>query len=265
MLTIADLQGLWRRSLIVWPDGRRDDTTAVSWLQGPNFYADLRVPAHRPDFEGITGIDGLIREHLTWLALQDGFAGRLTFDGQFFEWQRQIDYQSKSPTADAGRLWVEDGRMIEEGRDIPYIEHWHRDDKHPRTPCGALHLFELGTRAAGFVVRAGSYFMYARDRAIPLQPGGTLPELVTMASLEQAQTLIDCELSFGRIGAPGWMIETSSLPYREGCRLQLEMASNRTLLTSSDGTAPSTDRRREWTILSSEGDMAFASAATAEL
>ncbi len=258
MLTIGDLQGLWRRSLIVWPDGHRDDTTTVSWLQGPSLYADLRVPAHRPDFEGVTGRDGLTREHVTWLATQEGFSGELINDGDFFEWQRQIDYRSKSASADAGRLWFEDGRLIEEGRDSPYIEHWHRDQQQPNAPCGALQLSELKTGAAGFLVRAGSFFMYARDRAVPLPPGAALVHLVATASLEQAQAMVDCELSFGRMGPSGWLIESSSLPYREGTSLQLRTTANRSRLIGLDGSAPGSQHPRAWAILKSQGDMALA-------
>ena len=57
--TIAALAGLWRRSLIMWPDGRRDTTTWVNWLQGGKSYIDLRQPRGRPDFSGVrlSGLD----------------------------------------------------------------------------------------------------------------------------------------------------------------------------------------------------------------
>jgi hypothetical protein len=50
---LTALRGLWTRSLIAWPDGRRDTTTSVRWLQGPEIYIDLRQPANRPDFSGV--------------------------------------------------------------------------------------------------------------------------------------------------------------------------------------------------------------------
>jgi hypothetical protein len=34
MPAVAELRGLWQRSLIVLPDGGRDATTEVRWLQG---------------------------------------------------------------------------------------------------------------------------------------------------------------------------------------------------------------------------------------
>jgi hypothetical protein len=48
--TPASLAGLWTRSLIILPDGTGDATSVVSWLQGLSLYADLRIPAGRPDF-----------------------------------------------------------------------------------------------------------------------------------------------------------------------------------------------------------------------
>lgn len=257
MLRIFDLQGLWRRSLIVWPDGRRDDSTAVSWLQGPTFYADLRAPPDRPSFGGVSGRDDLTRDQVAWLATQEGFAGRIFFDGQFFEWQRVVDFQPESPHADAGRLWFDQGRMIEEGRDIPYIEHWHRDDRLAQMPCGALQLSDQSDGCSGFLVRVGTLFMYARDRPTPLPAGGTLSGYAKSASLEVARTMVDCELSFGRVGASGWLIESSSLPYREGARLRPAMAAGGTQFRTGDVAASADPRTRDWTIVDCEGDIAL--------
>lgn len=263
MLNIGDLQGLWRRSLIVWPDGRRDGTTVVSWLQGPNFYIDLRAPASRPDFAGVATRDDLTFDQVTWLATQEGFAGQLFFDGHFFAWQRLIDYQPKSPNADAGRLWFEDGRMIEEGRDIPYIEHWHRDDHAEVTPCGALRLVDRDTGGTGLLVRTGSLFMYARDRPLVLPPGHSLSGCVAAATLADARIMIDCEISFGRISAAGWIIETSSLPYREGAALRPAIADGHTQFRNADVTASGVPHARAWTVSQSEGDLMFTDACVA--
>ena len=52
MIGLRDVCGLWRRTLIAWPDGRTDAETEVFWLQGPRHYADLRVPAGRPPCAG---------------------------------------------------------------------------------------------------------------------------------------------------------------------------------------------------------------------
>jgi hypothetical protein len=168
----------WRRSLIVWPDGRRDDTSAVDWLQGPTLYIDLRCPADRPDFATTPRLDDLGWNAVTWLARQEGFAGRLQFDGECFEWERVIDYQPKSVAPDIGRLWLENGVMIEQGRDIPYVEHWHRQDG-ARAPCAAVRLRQQGQDSEGFIVRLGSTFMYTRARTVATQAGLSLSECVT--------------------------------------------------------------------------------------
>ena len=265
MLTIGDLQGLWRRSLIVWPDGRRDDASAVSWLQGPNLYADLRRQMPRPDFSGVSGLYSLTRSQVSWLATQEGFAGVLSLDGEFFVWQRALDIQPPAAVADAGRLWLEAGRMIEEGRYVPYIEHWHRDDAAVLTPCGALILKECSTGATGFLVRTGPHFMYARARCTPLLPGGSLLDYVNSASLFDAQNLVDCEISLGRIGPSGWIIEDLSLPYREGAALRPVITADHTQLTISDVTGDCALTLRHWEIVGCEGELALNVVAEAAL
>jgi hypothetical protein len=47
---LAEITGLWRRSLMRRPDGRTDPTTAERWMQTPSLFADLRQPANRPSF-----------------------------------------------------------------------------------------------------------------------------------------------------------------------------------------------------------------------
>jgi hypothetical protein len=106
---MADLRGLWRRSLISWPDSTLDTTTSVRWLQGTCAYVDLRQPAALGDFSGRRGLADLTMDDCSRLAEQQGFAGRLTFDGTHFEWSRSIDFQPKALHVDAGSLCWEDG------------------------------------------------------------------------------------------------------------------------------------------------------------
>src|SRR5262245_65035312 len=93
---VTELQGLWRRSLISWPGRNSDTTTTVRWLQGPRAYVDLRQPAPRPDFSHARALDDLTLEDCLWLAHQEGFAGHLGFDGTWFEWHREIDFQPRA-------------------------------------------------------------------------------------------------------------------------------------------------------------------------
>src|SRR5262245_47539272 len=68
------LPGLWIRSLIAWPDGRRDTTTQVFWLQGPGFFADLRQPTGAPDFSRVHRLADVTDTQLTWMSKQEAFA-----------------------------------------------------------------------------------------------------------------------------------------------------------------------------------------------
>ncbi len=217
MPTIAEITGLWRRSLIKWPDGEKSDTTtSVRWMQSPGLFVDLRQPADRPSFEDATCLRQLDRAQIEWLVLQEGFAGEIHFDGVYFEWQRQIDLQPRAAFPDAGRFWFEGEVMVEEGRDLPYIEHWHREPQASQR-CAGIGLRDAETGLAGILVRAGDLFMYARARACDFPPRLNLPQHIrTVASVRDAQDLIDCEISFGRISAADWRIEHSSLPFKEG-------------------------------------------------
>lgn len=235
--TISELQGLWRRSSIAWPDGRYDTATQVYWLQGPSFYGDLRQPARLPVFPHVRSLKDLSRQDCESLAEQQGFAGHLTFDGRHFEWMRSIDFQPKAPLADAGSLRWQGGVLIEEGRDLPYVERWHRDPLIAAQPAAAVLLRNRRAGTLGLLIRAGGYYIFARDRAVNLAPRASLAECIAAApTLEDARTLIDCEISFARASSETIRILASTLPHRVGCNL-------------GDGLDSS------WEILKSDGDV----------
>jgi hypothetical protein len=224
-MRVADLQGLWRRSLIAWPGrGANDTTTSVRWLQGPRAYIDLRQPAPIPDFSHARTLEDLTYDDCVWLARQEGFAGYLGFDGVHFEWIREIDFQPPSQGPDAGSLEWEGDILIETGRDADYIEHWHRDSAIPTTPAESIDLQGPAHKTRAALLRVGPHFMYARARATSLEKGyGSLAEYVAAApDLTHARELIDCEVSFGRADASGLRITASTLPYRIGSVMELE-------------------------------------------
>ena len=247
MVDIGDTFGLWERSLIAWPDGRRDTTTFAAWLQGPTLFADLRQPADPPSFADVSCLESLEPPHFDWLARQEGFAGRLVRAGRAFEWQRLVDFQCTSAFIDAGYLVFSDGVLIEEGRDVPYIEHWHR-----ASPDVAPHLaLRLRDRDAceGFLVRAGSVFMFVRGRAWLLPHGASLAGLVKVAAPGEARALLDCEISLGRIEGEAWRIARSSLPYRVGADLAPSFAGDQVTMTTADVGSDGTAFARVWTIV----------------
>jgi hypothetical protein len=221
---VSDLQGLWRRSLIAWPDRPSDTTTSVRWLQGPRAYIDLRQPAPMPDFSHARTLEDLTFEDCAWLARQEGFAGYLSFDGVYFEWVREIDFQPRSPSADAGSLAWEGDVLIETGRDANYIEHWRRDPSTPTTPTNTMDMQGHRQATRTTLLRVGPNFMFARARATTLEEGHrSLAEHIARApDLKRAQALIDCEISFGNVEESGLRITASTLPYRVGARLELK-------------------------------------------
>ncbi len=255
MLALSDMQGLWSRSLLVRPDGTRDETTFVAWLQGPTLFVDLRQPDERPSFRGVRSLGDLNGEQIAWLAEQEGFAGRLEQDAEYFVWSRTLDFQPASLTADSGKLWLEDEMMVEEGRYSPYIEHWHRDPE-PATPCAAARLFDKSAGVEGFLVRAGEIFMYARARTgVSRTPGSRLSEGLDEArSLEAARQLVDCEISLGCVSGSEWAIMRSSLPYREGAFLAPQIVLTEQRCSTADIAADGSALRRRWELLELEGD-----------
>ena len=214
--SLETMPGLWRRSLLAWPDGRRDTTSFVNWLQGPGLYLDLRQPEGRPDFTGQNSLSALTPETMMWLAAQEGFAGELVEEDGWFEWRRDIDFQPKAIYSDIGRLWIEGDVMVEEGKDIPYIEHWHREPI-GSMPLWAARLEDRETGQKGAIARMGSLFMIARERYCDVPEGLTLAECVAGApDMARAQEFLDCEISQGAVTSTGWFVQRSSLPFREG-------------------------------------------------
>lgn len=256
--TISDvsvLRGLWRRSLIVWPNGERDTTTEVRWLQGLRACIDLRQAAAGPDLSHVRSVADLSIAHCAWLARQQGFAGHLAFDGSCFQWIRSIDYQPQAPGADAGSLHWDGAVLVETGRDVAYVEHWHRDAALPTVPAAALELRAADDNTAAALLRVGALFMFARDRALRPAAHRTLAECVAgAASLRQAQALVDCEISFGNVQAAQFRITASTLPHRVGD--QLHPLRWRERLTTSDRAATGSARTRHWSIVGAEGDLA---------
>src|ERR1700722_13563775 len=150
---LSQMPGMWRRSLIIHADGARDFTTQVRWLQAQTLFVDLRQDAALPDFLHLRCLNDLGIEDCRRLAAQEGFAGRLGRCGEFFEWQRWIDFQPRSHIGDAGRLWWEEGILIETGRDVPYVEHWMRDPTVETRPLAALQLRDVAAGVAALAVQ----------------------------------------------------------------------------------------------------------------
>lgn len=265
---VSGLRGLWRRSMIAWPDGTRDSASSVRWLQGLSLCIDVRQPAMPvaatppapAAFAGVGAPSDLSIDQCVQLAQQQGFAGRCVFDGSHFVWSRSIDFQPRSPVADAGSLHWEGNVLVETGRDIAYVEYWHRDSTAATLPVAAAVLRETEHGTAAMLLRVGQVFMFARDRALTLDGPQALGEYVAgAASLRQAQQLVDCEISFGRALPSGFRITASTLPWRIGVLLDQRIM--RTQLTTLDCAGNGSAITRRWEIVDAEGDLGALAAA----
>ncbi len=222
MTQVHEVRGVWRRSLLLRPDGTRDATGFVVWMQGQRHFVDLRQPAGRPHFDGP---DTLTAPQLAWLARQEGFAGELVQDGVFVEWRRALDFQPPSGSPDSARLWFEGATLVEEGRHAPYVERWEPLCTSPPRIDASARLREGGRDAA--LVRCDDRFMLMIEASDP------------------ARRLTECEISLGRVSGDGWLIEHSTLPWREQRVLRPRLVGGRRWL--GDGPA--------WEIVDADGDM----------
>ncbi len=254
MMRANEFRGLWTRSLIAWPDGRRDVSTQVAWLQGISLFADLRQP---PDLASrlstASCCNELTGEDCLALAGQQGFSGKFEARDAAYEWVRRIDYQPQQAARDIGRLFWRDQIMVEEGVETEYTEHWHRDPAVPEAPCAALWLHDEARGVFGCLLRVGDRVAYARGREEPIA-GSSLAALVQGAdSLRRMRALVDCEVSFGKADAQGWRITRSSLPYKVGAAFSIR-PERESRLALSDLDEGGQAIERIWDIAEAEGD-----------
>ena len=122
MITLANLQGHWRRDWIRAP-GLSDTTTHVHWLQAGALFADLRVPADLPVLEGhcLADLDAAALQSLMRI---EGFAGEITVANSQCTWHRAINWQGALARPDVGAMWFDGDVLIEDGVHADYREAW---------------------------------------------------------------------------------------------------------------------------------------------
>jgi len=212
-------EGMWQRLLLARPGEPVDTLVRTSWLQGPTIFVDLRQPPAVGAGVEARCLSEIQPHEARILACQEGFAGRLVLSGDIADWRRSIDFQPLGPLGDRGRLVREGDLLIEHGVEADYIEYWQLDRQPREAACAAAHfLSELDGRAV-YLVQYGRHFAYARDRGFALPPGTDLAALLCDTDAQQAQALIDCEISLGTVTPEGWRIDHSTLPWRKGALL----------------------------------------------
>ncbi len=222
MTVPAEFCGLWQREVLIAPDGRRDAATFVVWLQTTRLFADLRIPAGRPNGAGRHGFEDFSDDELIGLAKAQGFAGSFEVEGNFCRWHRPIDFHPPGDAPDEATWHFENGVLIETGIHAPYREDWRRVTP-PAAPIAAWVLAEDSAVPApsGQLVIAGDYFIAIESRRTPLPPGSTSLASLVADDLggghrDLAIERLDMPIAFGCRGSSGWEITLSTLPWREG-------------------------------------------------
>lgn len=154
-MQVCDVQGHWRRDWLRAP-GVEDRATCVNWMQCGALYADIRIPACRPETRGATSLADLSSAALLKVMRAEGFAGEIALSGDVCTWKREIDWHGPAKAPDTGKLeFTSEDSLLETGVAADYTEQWQRTDT---VADGALRL-SCG-EWLGFLVTVGERFVF---------------------------------------------------------------------------------------------------------
>jgi hypothetical protein len=201
-------------------------------MQTHRNHADIRIPASRPDFSGCQNLQDCSIEQLRWLATQQGFAGITQVQSRLCQWQRELDFQPSNGARDIGEMVFADAdTMLETGVDAAFFEIWKKVEQ--------SHLYlnthqfrganRHGVTISARLLRAGSQFAYVRPRSVAIPGAASLIDAIDThrPSHEALMDWLDFEISFGEVlDEEHFQILHSTLPFREGCRLDVDEVSS---------------------------------------
>jgi hypothetical protein len=225
--------GCWKRAWIEFSDGTRDDTTTVVWLQTESRMVDVRIPADRAVRSDRAALHECSVDELRAIASSDassGFTecGPPVVDGDGLQsatasWHTRghgVNFQPISAFPEPGLMaWNHDATvMMERAPSGAYVEEWRLVPG----SRGALTVASVGDTTT---YRAGPIAVLVRDRSVPIPRPARLRELLdeyaTARSMMEA--LLDCEFSVAEQTDGEWTITASTLPWREGRVLDVDL------------------------------------------
>lgn len=222
----ARYRGVWTRTLLEGADRPTDTTTRVHWLQTPHWHGDLRVPADRPSFDGVTSLAACSVKQITWLLQQQGFAGvttvRKVAKAEHCEWHRRIDFAA-SESRDLGRMVFDDTGCDEWGVEADYHERWERaPGADSDAPWLAVGRFDYGETEVPLEVglRCGEWSMHLRRRMLPADATRAVMAALDARQMVPLATRVAAarfEISLARDG----QVLLSTFPWREGTPCQV--------------------------------------------
>ena len=227
------LFGCWRRAWIEFADGTVDDTSTVVWLQTPSLMVDVRVAADRPDLRTRAGFHECTIDELRAITRSDASSGYTECgpvvtgpDGlpaATASWHTRghgVNFQPVSAFPEPGLLtWSADGTvMTERAPSGAYVEEW-------RLAPGSGDVLSVTEIGGDRIYRAGDVAVFVRDRTVDVPRLARLPDLVDEHEHDRAmiEALLDCEFSVARSTGNTWLVTTSTLPWKEGTELDVDL------------------------------------------
>ncbi len=224
--------GCWKRRYIKYDKGETDTSIRVVWLQTLSAMVDIRIPPRTLDFSSGSRLEDYSLAQLTELAAQDCGTGVTRMD-EFTKPYATASWDSGAHDAyiqpvenfpeDGWIEWQEEGQcMMEWAPSGAYEEDW-RLLNNSRGYVADFHNVNPGKKE--FVYVAGDHAVYVRGRDVDIQEQRPLQEIVqaNRNNKDYIRALVDVEFSYAVRNHPKheFHIELSTLPYREGQRLNL--------------------------------------------
>lgn len=118
------LIGAWRRTGLIIDGQRRVDYCDVLWLQGEQWFADIRLRLNDQDPQPGDGV-------AVDFATEGAFAGIARWSEPTMSWEHILDVRDEPPTDVSPVKWqnggiIEGGTMNWQGRQVPWAEEWVR-------------------------------------------------------------------------------------------------------------------------------------------
>ncbi|MEM6463077.1 MAG: hypothetical protein AAF724_14285 [Pseudomonadota bacterium] len=211
----GEWQGLWKRTLLErrGPGSLTNDRPAeVFWLQTPLWHADIRIPAQRPYFSGISSLQECNRAQLEFLAGQEAFFGITRVEGCTCTWSRLMDLNPGTALDVAYMRFESDTLIVESGIAEDYLEHWELvPDSRPAANAESL----IPLDGTSFMLAAGEW-------SICVTPRTKAPSEIDLYAQTADRTLDDLlwqatlVFSLCQKTPSGWTIRLSTLPWLEG-------------------------------------------------
>ena len=230
--------GCFRRRSITFFDGSTDAKTLVIWLQSRGLTFDLRLAAARPRpespqaaFESSPGVLARLAE------VEGGIARTVVSDvatpavAAALRWEDWDAFQPYPKWPEPGLLHRVGDCLIEFAPSGAYVEDW-RYQSAGSGPLIGLRLLgervvetgEVVNRGGGLVV-CGNRAGWVRGRAQPLSENARPAEMLRQRPRDRElfASIFDFEASYAvRVSGRSFVIEASTLPWREGSALDLD-------------------------------------------